>query len=209
MTMKQYNESFSEFQPFPHHLEKLIGEHGLNLETIEEAGLFSATAQTLNLILNRTDVACDGIVIPYNINGFNRVRLDIPIVLNGNEAKYLSPTGSKNHLYIPKAVQSILKDASKRLYFTEGEFKSLKATQEGFPCIGLGGVWGFQSEGALLEDFEEIELKNREVLIVLDNDARFNFNVAYAGYALAIEITKLGAKIRVVILPEIPEVSNV
>lgn len=196
-------------QLLPHHLDKLTQEYGLSIETIKQAGLFSATGSTLNHILNRSDIVCDGIVIPYMINGVNRARVDIPLVLNGNKVKYLSPTGSKNHLYVPKAVQPVLKDVSQRLYFTEGEFKSLKATQEGFPCVGLGGVWGFQSEGALLEDFEQIELKNREVLIVLDNDARFNFEVAYAGYAFAIEITKLGVKPRVIILPEIPEVSNV
>lgn len=171
--------------------------------------MFSATAQTLNQITNRTDIASDGIVIPYHINGFNRIRVDTPLVRNGNEAKYLSTTGSRNHLYIPRSIEFLLKDACQRLYFTEGEFKSLKATQEGFPCVGLGGVWGFRSEGGLLEDFEQIELKNREVAIVLDNDGRFNFNVCYAGYAFAIEIAKLGAKPRVIILPEIPEVSNV
>lgn len=207
--MQEYNKSFSEFQLFRHHLEKLTQEHGLNVKTIQEAGLFSATAQTLNQISHRTDIASDEIVIPYSIYGFNRARVDIPLVLNGNEAKYLSPTGSKNHLYIPSPVQSVLKDASQRLYFTEGEFKSLKATQDGFPCVGLGGVWGFRSEGALLEDFEQIELRSREVVIVLDYDARFNFDVCYAGYAFAIEMAKLGAKPRVIILPEISEVSNV
>lgn len=174
------------------------------METINEAGLYSATAQTLNRILIRRDIICCGIVIPYHgVEGFNRVRLDIPQMLNEGEAKYLSPTGSRNYLYIPKPVMSILHDPTQILYFTEGEFKALKATQEGFPCIGLGGVWGFRSKGALLEDFREIELKSREVVMVLDSDADFNFGVLHAGYSFAIELARLGAKTRVIVLPEI------
>lgn len=189
-----------------HHFKKLIGEHGLGVETIKEAGLYSAKAQTLNKILIRRDITCSGIVIPYNgVDGFNRVRLDISLMLNGGDAKYLSPTGSRKCLYIPRPVMPILSDPKKFLYFTEGEFKSLKLTQEGFPCIGLGGIWAFKSNGALLEDFGQIEFRNREIVIVLDSDANFNFSVLHAGYELALELSKVGAKTRVIALPEIVE----
>jgi hypothetical protein len=62
-------------QLFQNHIEKLTNKHGLNVETIEEAGLFSATAPTLNHILNRNDVTCGGFVISYN-EGFRRAKLD-------------------------------------------------------------------------------------------------------------------------------------
>jgi putative DNA primase/helicase len=156
----------------PHHLEKLTREHGLSIETIKESGLFSAKATTLNRILNRTDIACDGIVIPY-VEGFSRVRLDVPLILkNGKTAKYLSPIGSENSLYVPKSIESVLKDSSTPIYITEGEFKALKLTQEGFPCIGLPGIWGFSRDKKLLPDFDEINLKGRKVTIILDSDAR-------------------------------------
>jgi len=57
----------------------------------------------------------------------------------------------------------------------------------------------------LIEDFKKIQLKNRAILIVMDSDANFNFNVLKAGYSLAIELNKLGAKTRVLPLPEITE----
>ncbi len=157
---------------YPHHMEKLMKEHGLNIETIKEAGLYSAKATTLNRILSRTDIACDGIVIPY-VEGFSRVRLDVPLSLNnGRTAKYLSPIGSENRLYVPKSIESLLKDASIAIYITEGEFKALKLTQEGFPCIGLPGIWGFSRDRKLLPDFDYINLKGRKVTIILDSDAR-------------------------------------
>lgn len=159
-------------QLFPHHLQKLTGEHGLTLETIHEAGLFSAAAKTLDEILNRNDIICEGIVIPYG-DGFSRVRLDAPLMLNnGRQAKYLSPSGSKNRLYIPNSVRMLLKDPLLPIYLTEGEFKALKLTQEGFPCLGIPGAWGFSREKKLLPDFEEIDFKNRKVFIILDSDAR-------------------------------------
>lgn len=158
--------------PFPHHLERLTREHGLSIETIKESGLLSAKATALNRILNRTDIACDGIVIPY-VEGFSRVRLDVPLISkNGRTAKYLSPGDSENRLYIPKPVQAVLKDSSTPIYITEGEFKALKLTQEGFPCIGLPGIWGFSRDRKLLPDFDEINLKGRKVTIILDSDAR-------------------------------------
>ncbi len=207
--MKEAEETNNSLPLFPHHVQKLINEHGLDIFTIQEAKLWSGSPKTLNYIVNRSDVTCEGIIIPYDDDGdYERVRLDEPLILNGSEAKYLSPTGSKNRLYIPKPVMPVLQDITQTLYFTEGEFKALKATQEGFPCIGLGGIWGFRSEGFLLEDFQQIELRNRKIVIVLDNDADFNFNVVHAGYTLALELTKLGAKLRVLVLPERWEVGD-
>ncbi len=159
---------------FAPHFEKLTTEHGLNATTINEAGLFSATLAKLDQILGRNDIFCDGIVIPYDgCDGYARARLDVPIVLkNGKKAKYLSPTGSENRLYIPKPVRPLLKDPSTPIYITEGEFKALKLAQEGFPCIGIPGVWGFSRDKKLLPDFNEIEFKGRKVTVILDSDAR-------------------------------------
>lgn len=170
--MKEGEETKNSLPLLPHHLQKLVNEHGLNAETINESGLYSATAQELNRILGRGDITCDGIVIPY-CERFSRVRLDVPLVLkNEKKAKYLSPSGSENRLYIPKSVKLLLKDTSLPIYITEGEFKALKLTQESFPCIGIPGVWGFSREKKLLPDFSEINFKGRKVTIILDSDAR-------------------------------------
>ncbi len=66
----------------------------------------------------------------------------------------------------------LLKDSFFPIYLTEGEFKALKLTQEGFPCLGIPGAWGFSREKKLLPDFEAIDLRNRKVFIILDSDAR-------------------------------------
>jgi len=193
---------------YPTHFNRLRSHYGLTEETIQQSGLFSADSKLLNQILKRKDIECEGIVIPYLSKDLDRVRLDTPISLNSNEVKYLSPSGSKNSLYIPNSLREILQDPSRLLYFTEGELKALKAIQEGFPCIGLPGIWGFLSNGKLLEDFNLIEFKHREVVVVLDSDAEYNLNVHRAGVYFAIELAKLGAKPRLITLPEFKEKSN-
>jgi hypothetical protein len=100
-----------------YHFRNLTVDHGLCEETSREAGLFSATSLTLNLILNRNDITCDGVVIPYK--DLNRARLDIPLILNGSESKYMSPTGSKNHLYVPKPVIPVLHNIAQPPSFTK------------------------------------------------------------------------------------------
>jgi len=185
-----------------YHLDKLLTEHGLSSETIKNNNLYSADAVELNKRLKRNDIQIDGVVIPYN-SSFLRVRLTKPVKINDTEVKYLSPLNSTNHLYIRHLSPEILNDIDVPLFFTEGEFKSLKASQEGFQCIGLAGIWGFVSDGSLIDDFNNINLYERETIIVLDSDANFNYNVLHAGYSLAIELSKLGAKTKIVVLPEV------
>lgn len=43
-------------------------------------------------------------------------------------------------------------------------WKALKLTQEGFPWIGIPGVWGFSKEKALLPDFNVINFKKRKTI---------------------------------------------
>ena len=158
---------------FQNHFKKLVREHGLSGTTILKAGFYSASAAELNELLGRRDINCNGIVIPYDCGGYYRARLDTPLELrNGKTAKYLSPSGSKNRLYIPQATKGVLKDVSVPLYITEGEFKAAKLTQEGFHCLGLSGVWGFSRDKKLLPDFDDIEMRGRKVIVILDSDAK-------------------------------------
>ncbi len=196
-----------------HHYNKLRNEHGLSEATIKEAGLRTADAKELNKLLKRSDINSSGIVIPYE-DKFCRTRLDEPLKNSkGKTAKYLSPSGSLNRLYIPKAVEPILKDSSVPLYITEGEFKALKLTQEGFPCIGLSGVWGFSRNKKLLPDFDNIELVDRHITIILDSDAITetyggNQHVLKAGVRLTEELMERQAAVCIGVLPKIDSLSK-
>jgi hypothetical protein len=132
----------------------------------------------------------------------------------GKKVKYESPVGISNRAYFPGGVIPLLGDVTKPLIITEGEKKALKATLEGFPAVGLVGVWGFAKkrkrnqkgrpvgERELIDDLADIAWAGREVAIIFDADATHKSEVKQAETALAELLAQLGAIIKVVRLPE-------
>jgi len=89
-----------------------------------------------------------GMVIPYvTHNGdapYARVKLDHA----GQMASAIAARrDGGNRLYIPPTLDpKLLADPTQPLWITEGEKKSLKATQEGLPCLALSGVWSWRQK---------------------------------------------------------------
>lgn len=59
--------------------------------------------------------------------------------------KYVQRAGTGNHVYIPPTLPLNWATSGTPLIITEGEKKSLKAVQEGFNCIAVGGVWSWKN----------------------------------------------------------------
>jgi putative DNA primase/helicase len=112
--------------------------------------------------------------------------------------KYLSPQkqlGKGNHIYLLPQVQEIAKNykPDSPLLLTEGEKKAAKTTLEGFPCIGLSGVWNFKdSENDLLVELADLNLRNRKCYICFDSDISHKFQVRHAEIRLAVVIMNRG-----------------
>lgn len=184
---------------------------GLSDETIASSGIYSGSTDDGKEILG-FDPHSSGMVIPYPRSGedsgkiYCRFKPDNPLTIGGKLAKYFSPRGSRNHLYIPPGVKSVLNDQGASLLITEGEKKALKAKQEGLDCIGLAGVWSWRTRGSdgksgPLPEFDLIDWKGREVYIIYDNDAPRRKDIDAAERALAQELTSRGAKVSVIRLP--------
>ena len=58
---------------------------------------------------------------------------------DGKHRRYVQPTGSSPHIYIPPGLSESLKRFPV-LIVTEGELKALSATAHGIPTVGLGGI---------------------------------------------------------------------
>jgi hypothetical protein len=92
--------------------------------------------------------------IPYqdaqgNLTGYNRLKPDSPRKSkDGKVVKYEAPKGASNQAYFPPGTHAALNDPACPLIITEGEKKAAKCYQEGFPCIGLPGVWSWQKKRA-------------------------------------------------------------
>lgn len=149
-----------------------------------------------------------GYWIPYpNAPGYYRLKLQTPIETEDGSAKYLSPKkemGFGNRAFVPSDVEKLLDNHNpdRPIFITEGEKKAVKATLEGFPCIGLSGVWNFTDSGiGFLVELEGCVWKNRTVYIVFDSDITEKHGVRHAEVRLAIELLNRGAKVLSVRLP--------
>lgn len=128
--------------------------------------------------------------------------------INNKVIRYSQPEDTLPRLYFPFAKDGrwkvLAKDVEQPLFITEGEKKAAKATKEGLPTIGLGGVWAWKSKKKnldLLPEFFDINWKHRSVYLVFDNDLRFNYNVLGALNAFSKKLTDLGAVVHIIFLP--------
>jgi putative DNA primase/helicase len=197
----------------PHHLVELR-RSGLTDDTIRAAGIRSEVSPIKVAALldwkRCSSKICPVMVFPFidadGRNGYSRIKPDRPRRIAGDPVKYESPRGQPNQIYLPPGVAGILDDPTCELLITEGEKKSLCATQSGFPCIGLVGVFGWKEKGreSFLPSLERIVWKDRSVYLVFDSDIVTNENVQAAESRLAILLQNRGAKVRVCRIPEGP-----
>jgi DnaB-like helicase C terminal domain/Domain of unknown function (DUF3854) len=186
-----------------HHRQKLES-CGLTPDTWTRARLHSVSPNEAKEILGY-GTGGGGLGIFYD-EMYSRIRIDNP----GPDGKrYRSPKGQGNRLYIPRTLEpALLKDPTKTLYITEGELKALKATQEGFPCLALPGVWSWRTKlhGKFLPiaDLDRVMWKGRRAILVFDSDLADKPPVAWAEHALCQELRRRGAEVYVLRLPHSP-----
>ena len=165
----------------PHHLTDLRNS-GLSDETIESMGCYSESNYSkIKVILGRSSIpkrVGSALVFRFRdfsgeLNGYSRLKFDNPRKnRNQKPIKYESPVGQRNRLYLPPNTFQHLDDPRSEMLITEGEKKSAKADQEGFPCIGLVDVYGWKSGKSerLLPDLEQVNWQGCKTYIVFDSD---------------------------------------
>jgi hypothetical protein len=205
----------------PSHLADLR-RSGLTDETICAAHLASVSdAESISQILNWSRPAtCLGscLLIPFHDrdgrrNGYARLKPDRPRTAKGDGklVKYESPCGKPNRAYFPVAALAAVRTAGARLLLSEGEKKSLAATQAGFPCIGLTGVWSWQQKRKnkdgprkLIKDLDGENWQGRQAVIAFDSDLADKPEVQWAEYYLADTLKAKGALVKAIHLPPGP-----
>lgn len=210
----------------PRHLADLRAS-GLTDEQIRVCGFYSCsdTVALARLLgrKNRRVVAALGpcLCIPFpnadgSPSGYVRCKPDAPRVADGKPVKYESPVGTPNRAYFPPATLPVLADPSVPLLITEGEKKAAKADQEGFPCVGLVGVWAWQQKRTtdakgkkvgpreLIHDLAGVPVRGRRVTIAFDSDLTDKPDVARAEREFASQLREAGADVRRLRLPSGP-----
>jgi hypothetical protein len=189
----------------PEHLADLA-KSGVNAETILELGIHTVPPRWIRKHLGFDNPDIESLLcFPYpGVDGFCRDKV-FPSLKgeNGHTTRYLQRKGSGVHLYIPPLARAALTDPSVTLYVTEGEKKAAKACQEGFPCIGLGGLWNWVSGGNPIPDLDLVICQERRLMLVPDSDVwQGRDDLLHAVYALGAELEWRGAYVRVLRIPE-------
>ena len=143
--------------------------------------------------------------------GYVRCKPDRPRAdAKGKAVKYESPVGAPNRAYLPPATRAALADAAVPLLVTEGEKKAARADQDGFACVGLVGVYGWQKKRdgggprELIPDLAAVAWTGRPVFVAYDSDLADKPAVRLAEWHLAEALAAAGAAVRAVRLPHGP-----
>ena len=160
------------------------------------------------------------------VTGFavgGRLRRDRPEVDQDGTPlhKYISTYGDRPHLYFVPGAAELLQQTNVAVVFVEAEKSVLAvvaaAQTEGrhLLVVGTGGCWGWRGtrgtstdasgarvpEKGPLPDLDGIEWADRDVIVAFDSNCATNPEVQRAREALAAELTKRGAKVRLADLP--------
>ena len=206
----------------PEHREHLQSS-GLSDESIALARLTSMSPQQTRRLGYASGLS--GIAFPYpgteivvdgERHAYTRLRVDAERA-RAEGRRYENPLkarierGLPFYPYIPEPVAALRKDPSRPVFVTEGEKKALKLGQEGFPAVGLPGVFLFTDpdsphkpgEKPLHPDLRRWAWRGRPVFVCFDSDRTEKEGVALACERLCRLLTREGAAVRVVELPRL------
>lgn len=106
----------------------------------------------------------------------------------------------------------IINDVDLPLILTEGELKAAKACKEGFPTIGIGGVYNWRSYKlglTWLPSLDLVKWSKRNVYICFDSDYKTNPMVCAALRDLADALHERGSFVHLVSLPALEGLEKV
>lgn len=215
-----------------HHVEDLA-RSGITREQALAAGIRSVSVpETISALLNwKSPATALGPCLMFTfrdaagtlIGDYARLKPDKPRIAkkgdnNGKPIKYESPRGKANRAYFPIGISPALSEPSTALIITEGEKKSLKSTLDGFPIIGLVGIWGWITkrerdkdgkgvgERKLIPELATVSWHGRSVYIAFDSDAAHKQEIQLAERYLAETLLAAGTReVKIVRLPDMPD----
>lgn len=126
---------------------------------------------------------------------------------DGKPMKYDTAKGSNRLDVHPRwsklsdAIVPPIRDAKVPLYITEGIKTADSMTSRGLCTLAVLGVFNWRSTLGTLGDWEDVQLRGREVTVCFDADARTNRNVLRAMRRLGRWLRSKGAKVRYLITP--------
>lgn len=133
---------------------------------------------------------------------------DFAAMTEKKQVRYIQEPDTAPVAYYPQNFDGwaeLVEDINQPLIITEGELKAAKACAEGFPTLGLGGVYNWRSNKLGIEwlpSLEPIMWTKRHIYICFDSDYRTNPMVCSAIYSFAEQLIRRGAFVYMISLPQ-------
>ncbi len=142
------------------------------------------------------------------------VGTDFAAIAEAKPTRYVQEPLTVPVAYYPKNQTwgHIINDVDAPLIITEGELKAAKACKEGFPTIGIGGVYNWKSPKNGIDWLPSLEYINwvrRVVYIVFDSDYQLNEGVCAALRQLYEHLHNRGAMTFLVTLPTLDDFDKI
>lgn len=143
------------------------------------------------------------------------VATDFNSLTQKKPVRYVQEPNTAPVAYFPQNFdgwESLCKNPDEPLVITEGELKAAKGCKEGFPTLGLGGVYNWRSNKLGLEwlpSLSPIKWEKRHVYICFDSDYKDNPMVCKALSDFADELQRRGSFCHLVSLPQLPGLNKV
>lgn len=204
--------------------EKKLASSGLIVSDAQELKMIPLSPDELKSLHHSYKSVC-GIKINYHdpfgkplpdwpaAKPFYRIRYlesgsDFRSMTDEKEVRYVQEPNTIPVAYYPlnQTWHGIVDDPNTAIIITEGELKSAKACKEGFPTIGLGGVWNWKSPKNGVEWIESLNYVNwqrRNIYIVFDSDYQTNEGVCLAMKQLGEQLHNKGSFVHIITLPTI------
>jgi P4 family phage/plasmid primase-like protien len=106
--------------------------------------------------------------------------------------KYIWPAGVRLPVGVPNGMEALVADPKVPLLIVEGTKQHLAAASTALTetdpakrlaVVGIGGCWGWRQDDKPLDDFLDIPMEGREVVVVFDADISTNHDVHNAAEA--------------------------
>ena len=195
------------------HRRMLSDESGIDPGVAAERGYYTARRRSEVPEAFKDYQRRAGLVIPVlTPSGERRVRLrpDRPRKgKDGRVRKYEQAGGIGCVLDVHPRNLERLRDPAVPLWVVEGEKKGDSLTSRGECAVALPGVWNWQRAGAMLPDWDHVEISGRLVYVCFDSDAWSNGNVQLALERLVGALKARGAEVLVVHLEDKTDGSKV
>ena len=189
------------------------------LSAAQTQGLHKSFRPLASLKLNYMDPFGEPLTDLPGLQPFYRIRYleqgtDFASLTEKKPVRYVQEPSTAPVAYYPLNIDwpPILDDVDIPVIITEGELKAAKACKEGFPTIGLGGVYNWRSMKLgieWLDSLSYVDWKRRNVYICFDSDLSSNANICVALRELAEALCRKGALVSLVILPALTGLEKV